>query len=279
VTSPLRLAVVGHVEVVTIGHVPALPAAGEIAYLENPVTLAAGGGGVAFHQLASSEAEVHFFTALGSDPVGEAARAELEARGHLHAARRPAPHTRGIAMIDPTGERTIVIAGEPQHPRLEDPLPWALLGGMNAVYFTGQDPETLRAARGARWLVVTARRKGALDASGVRADVVVGSARDPREASTLADYPVRPGALVMTEGAAGGRIETEGGTVRFPAAPSPPRGGGAYGAGDSFAAALTFYLAAGLSLPDACARAAFHGAAVLGGTDPRASQLRLELPG
>lgn len=278
-TAPLRLAVVGHVEVVTIGRVPALPAAGEIAYLEDPVTLAGGGGGVAFHQLASSEAEAHFFTALGDDAVGDGARAELEARGRLHAARRRGPHTRGIAMIDPSGERTIVIVGEPQHPRLEDPLPWETLAGMDGVYFTGQDPATIRAARAARKLVVTARRRAALVTSGVQADVVVGSARDVREASTLADYPVRPAALVMTEGSAGGRIETEGGTLRFEAAPAPARGGGAYGAGDTFAAALTFYVAAGLSVPDACARAAFHGASVLRGMDPRANHLRLAVPG
>ncbi|HEX9052027.1 MAG TPA: hypothetical protein VF841_15965, partial [Anaeromyxobacter sp.] len=43
----------------------------------------------------------------------------------------------------------------------------------------------------------------------------------PREASALADYPVPPRALVLTEGAAGGRIETGAGTARF-AAPAPP---------------------------------------------------------
>jgi ribokinase len=83
---------------------------------------------------------------------------------------------------------------------------------------------------------------------------------------------------VLTEGAAGGRIETASGTVRFAAPPSPPRGGGAYGAGDSFAAALTWYVAAGLSVPAACERAAHHGAAVLGGLDPRKNHLRLERP-
>jgi ribokinase len=276
--DPLRLAVVGHVEVVTIGRVPRLPSAGEITYLEDPVTLAGGGGGVSFHQLAASDADPHFFTALGDDPVGEAARAELAARGHLYAARRAAGHTRALAMIDPTGERTIVVAGEPQHPALSDPLPWEILSFMDGVYFTGQDPGTIRAARGARTLVVTARRRAALVESGVRADVVVGSGRDAREASVLADYPVRPGALVMTEGASGGRIETEAGTTRYPPAPAAPSGGGAYGAGDSFAAALTYYLAAGLTVEGACARAAFHGAAVLRGRDPRANHLRLARP-
>jgi len=112
-------------------------------------------------------------------------------------------------------------------------------------------------------------------ASGVRADVVVGSAADPREASSLADYAVRPGALVMTEGAAGGRIETGEGTRRFAAPRAAPTRGGSYGAGDSFAGALTWYAALGLPLDQACARASAHGAAVLGSLEPIEAQLPL----
>jgi ribokinase len=51
--------------------------------------------------------------------------------------------------------------------------------------------------------------------------------------------------------------------------------GAAYGAGDTFAAALTWYVAAGLPVPEACARAGAHGAAVLAGLDPRDAQLPL----
>jgi ribokinase len=83
---------------------------------------------------------------------------------------------------------------------------------------------------------------------------------------------------VLTEGAAGGRIETAAGTQRFPAPAAPARGGGAYGAGDTFAGALTFFLAAGLSAAEACARAARHGAAVLAALDPRDAQLPLAAP-
>jgi ribokinase len=127
-------------------------------------------------------------------------------------------------------------------------------------------------------LVVTARRREALVASGVRADVVVGSAKDPRERSVLAEYPVAPGALVLTEGARGGHVETARGTEVFPAPPSPPPGGAAYGAGDSFAAALMFYVAAGVPLVDACRRAGEHGAAVLRGVDPPRFQRALARP-
>ena len=272
----MRLAVVGHVEHVTLGRVPALPPPGGIAHLAAPRWFPGGGGGVALLQLARSAGEVHLFTALGDDEAARQIEAALAAtRVHVHAARRAAVHTRDVVLVTPDGERTIVVVGEPLHPEAADPLPWDLLASCEAVYFTAQDPAALRQCRAARRLVVTARRRAALAASGVRADVVVGSALDAREASTLADYPVAPGALVMTEGAAGGRVETAGGTARFAPAPSAPSGGAAYGAGDSFAGALTWYLARGLDAVDACERAAPHGAAVLGGLDPRDTQLPL----
>jgi ribokinase len=273
---PLRIAVIGHVEHVTIGRVPAVPAPGEIAHLDEPRWFPGGGGGVAFWQLVKSATEVHLFTAIGDDAAGEAVAAELARSGaRVHAVRRAAAHTCDVVMIDPAGERTIVVVGEPLHPRAEDPLPWGALAGFDAAYFTAQDPAALRAARAARVLVVTARRQAALSAAGVLADVVVGSLRDPREASTRADYAVAPAALVLTDGARGGRIETEEGIFTFEAPPSPPGGGGAYGAGDSFAGALTFFVAAGVPLPEACVRAGRHGAAVLGGLDPRVGQLPL----
>lgn len=275
----LRIAVIGHVEHVTLGRVPAVPRPGDIVHLEAPRWLPGGGGGVAFAQLARSDAEVHLFTALGNDEAARDVAAALARAGaRIHAVHRDAPHTRCVVMIDPGGERTIVVVGQPLHPRAEDPLPWKLLAGCDAAYFTGDDPAALQAARAARQLVVTARRRPAISASAVRVDVVVGSAADPREASALADYPVPPGALVFTEGPAGGRVETAAGTVRFPAPPPPAAITSAYGAGDTFAAALTYYLAAGLTVARACERAGPHGAAVLRALDPRDGQLPLAAP-
>jgi ribokinase len=272
---PLRLAVVGHVEHVTLGRVAALPGAGDIAHLEEPRWFPGGGGGVAFAQLARSAAELHLFTALGDDEAARDVEAALAATGaRIHAARRSEPHTRDVVLVTPDGERTIVVVGEPLHPRRDDPLPWEVLASCDAAYFTAQDPAALAAARAARILVVTARRREALVRSGVRADVAVGSAADPRERWALSEYPVAPGALVLTDGERGGRVETAAGTERF-AAPPAPRGGGAYGAGDSFAGALTFYLAAGEPVLAACRRASRHGAAVLRGLDPREHQLPL----
>jgi len=111
--------------------------------------------------------------------------------------------------------------------------------------------------------VVTARRIRELTASGVRADVIVGSGSDAGERFDPAGLPVAPGAQVITGGARGGVIITADGERRY--APSTPPGPvvDAYGAGDSFAAGLTVGLARGLCLDDACRLGARCGAAAL----------------
>jgi ribokinase len=272
----MRIAVIGHVEHIALGRIPRVPMAGEIGHAEDVRVFPGGGGGIAFFQLVRSPAEVHLFTAFGNDEAAEQVRARVAETGaRIHGATRDAPHTRDVVLVTPDGERTILVLGEPLHPERRDPLAWDVLASCDAAYFTAQDPEALRAARAARVLVVSARRRAALVRSGVRADVVVGSAVDPREASSLADYPVAPGALVLTEGAAGGRIETAHGSTRFAAPAAAPPRGGAYGAGDSFAGALTFYSALGLPIAEACARSARHGAAVLGSLQPLDAQLPL----
>jgi ribokinase len=269
----LRIAVIGHVEHVALGRVPAVPRPGEIAHLQDQRMFAGGGGGVTFFQLTRSTAQILLFTAAGNDEAAAQVEARLAAtRAAIHVARRDAPHTRDVVLITPDGERTIVVLGEPLHPRRSDALPWDELAGCDAAYFTAQDPLALQAARAARVLVVTSRRKAALDASGVRPDVVVGSALDPRESCSLRDFALPPQALVLTEGALGGRIETASGSERFAAVKVSGAPGGAYGAGDSFAGALVYFLAAGLPVAQACARASGYGAAVLGALDPISSQ-------
>jgi ribokinase len=275
-SNRLKIAVIGHVEHVTIAAVRALPLHGEIAHLDDAVWIPGGGGGIAFHQLARSGAELHLFTAIGDDDAGRAVLARVEATGaSVHAARRAEPHTRDIVLITPDHERTILVVGRPLHPRIDDALPWDVLASCDAAYFTGEDPETLRAARSAKVLVATARRRASILASGVRCDVIVGSSRDPRESSTMADYPVAPGALVMTDGARGGRVETGDGTSRFE--PTPPTSPivGSYGAGDTFAGALTWYVARGVPIVEACERAGAHATSVLAGLNPLEHQAEL----
>ena len=275
----MRVAVIGHVEHITLGRVPAVPRAGEIAHLEEPRFFPGGGGGIAFFQLTRSAAEVLLYTAVGNDEAAAAVRGRIAAtRARIFAAERQAAHTRDLVMITPDGERTIVVVGEPLHPERADALPWDELSSCDGVYFTAQDPAAIAAARAARILVVTARRRAALIRSGVRADVVLGSALDPREACTLDDFPAeqRPAALVLTEGAAGGVVYTAEGARRFPAPQRSDKVRGAYGAGDSFAGALTYYLAKGLPVLEACTRAGHHGAAVLGTLEPLEAQAWLD---
>jgi ribokinase len=273
--ASLHLGVIGHVEHITLGRVAALPGAGDIAHLIGPHALAGGGGGITFFQLVRSSAEVHLFTALGDDEAARFVEQAIGATGaRIYAARRAQAHTRDIVMIGPDGDRTILVIGPPLHPQADDPLPWDTLDQLDGVYFTAQDPALLARARRARIVVATARRRDCIIASGVALDVIVGSTSDPRERSTRADYPVPPTAVIMTEGARGGTVETAAGVTRF-AAPSVEARGGAYGAGDSFAGALTYYLAAGLAPAAAAERAAHHGAAVVSSFDPLTAQLAL----
>lgn len=272
----MRVAVIGHVEHVTIGRVAEVPVRGEILHLLAPRAFAGGGGGVAAFQLAKSAHELHVFTAFGADDAGRFVARELAATGAVvHAVQRSEPHTRDVVMVTDDAQRTIVVVGAPLHPRRDDALPWELLATCDAVYFTATDPAALVAARAARMLVVTARRREAIVASGIRPDVIVGSSSDPREASTFADWPIVPQTLVMTDGARGGVVEDATGSRRWEPTPPPARIVGSYGAGDSFAGALTHFLGAGLEPLAAATRAAPYGAAVLAHLVPLDGQLIL----
>src|SRR6185437_4132960 len=147
-----------------------------------------------------------------------------------------------------------------------------------AVYFTGSDPDTLRLARAASRLVVTARRSAVLRAAAVAPDVILGSVQDPRENAGLDAYDPAPGALVLTDGPRAIRVLRTTGAASIAPPAAPPRTIGDYGAGDSFAGALTYYLACGVDLEEACRRAGPYGAAVLGGIDPLEMQRPLVHP-
>jgi ribokinase len=275
-----RIAVVGHVEHVTLGRVDAVPRAGDIVHLQNARAIPGGGGALAFAQLARSDAEVHFFTAVGDDDGARLVVERLASRPgvHVHAATRHAPHPRVVVMIDPGGRRTIVVTEEPLLPAASDPLPWHVLRSCDAVYFTGADPAAYALGRAARCLVATARRRHVLAAAGVAADVVVGSATDPRENAGREAYPSSPAALVLTDGARPIRVVREVGTTLVDAPPRVEDPRGDYGAGDSFAGALVYFLACGLSVEEAAARAGPYAAAVLRGVDPLEMQMSLTLP-
>lgn len=275
-SPPLRIAVIGHVEHVTLGRARAFPQAGDIVHLDRPTWIPGGGGGVAFYQLLRGPAEIHLFTAIGQDEAGAQVEARLrETSAHLHLARRNQAHTRDVVLVDPTGERTIFVLGRPLHPSADDPLPWDMLADMDAVYFTAEDPRVLRYARAARKLVVSARRRESLDAAAVPVDALLGSRSDPRENAPRSAYRPPPHALVLTEGSRGGTLETKDGSARFSAPADVSPAGGAYGAGDSFAGAFVHFLARGLSAIEAAGHAAPFGAAALASLDTLSSQKAL----
>ena len=271
----LRLAVVGHVEVVTFLRVSQIPAPGTIAIASEGMDLPAGGGAVAAVQMAKLTGQpVAFYTALGRDRVGEQAARDLEALGlELHVAWRDAPTRRGVSWVDGQGERTITVLGERLMPCAEDALPWPQLHQADGVFVTATDAAGLRLARGCPMLTATPRlRWPVLLESGVILDALVGSALDPAEAIP-ADLPGPPPAwrTIATEAAAGSTA-TPGGCFSAPNLPGPLVD--TYGAGDSFAAGLSTALAAGWGLAEAISLGSYCGAACLQGFGPYARQLQ-----
>lgn len=269
-----RVAVVGHAEWVTHGR-GEMPRPGEITRLDEPFDEPGGGGCVSAAQVAKLGAECLFFTALGDDAAGRGVGTRLEADGvTVLAAVRSAPQTRAVSAVGATGDRGIVVVGDPTSARIEDPLPWDELAGCDGAYFTGHDSATVAAARRARVLVVTTRRLQLLIESGVRADVLIASDGDATEAVDPEQLPVMPEVIVWTQGAAGGRYARADGTEgRWAAAPVPGPALDSYGCGDSFAAGLTVGLARGLDLDRALALGARCGAACLTGRGGLGSQL------
>ena len=255
----MRVAVVGHVDYVDFLSVERVPAAGEIVTAEETWGEAAGGGGMAAVRLAALAAECRFFTALGRDDFGLEAERQLQELGvHVEADWQEPPQRRGFCYLDADGERTITLLTPKMRPRSSAPLPWDELAAYDAVYFTGGDAGALRAARAARLLVATARELWTVREARVELDALVGSASDPDERYERGDVEPEPRLVFFTAGGDGGRIEPQG--ERWEAAELPAPMADAYGAGDTFAAHLTYALGEGRQPLDA-ARFAARGSA------------------
>jgi ribokinase len=293
VTPAPRVGVVGHVEWVEFARVSRVPRPGEIIHAGATFAEPGGGGAVAVVQLARLAGSALFFTALGTGHDAEQAGRLLRERHHVtvHAGTRQSPQRRTFTFLDDAAERTITVLGERIVPHACDPLPWEEIGELDAVYLTGGDAGSVRAARAARVLVATPRALDALAPSGVRLDVLVGSANDPTEAYVPGTLDPEPLVVVRTRGEAGGTWEVAGDAVDAPpvpwltpgersgswrAAPLPGPPVDAYGCGDAFAAALAYGLGAGMSLREAIELAARCGAAVLCGRGPYGAMLELE---
>jgi ribokinase len=252
-----------------------VPRAGEIVHATDSFEEPAGGGAVAAVQLARLAGNSEFFTALGDD--SHAARS-VERLGALdvrvEAARRQAPTRRAFTFLDAHGERTITTIGERLEPSGDDALPWPDLAGADGVYVTAADAGALRAAREARVMVATPRTGRVLTESDVKVDALVFSDLDELERAFAQALEPAPALLVATRGAEGGRYETaDGGRGTWVAAPLPGAISDSYGCGDSFAAALTYALAAGREPAAALRLAAEAGATCMTGRGPYGRQL------
>ena len=270
----MRAAVVGHVEWVEFVRVDHVPSAGEIVHSTSTWDLPAGGGAAAAGQLARLAGSSTLYTALGDDDLGRRTVPELERLGiRVETTFRPTRMRRAFTHVDTNGERTITVIGDRLEPRGADPLDWDALADTDAVYFTAGDLEALRAARRARVLVGTSRVLDSFKGSGVQLDALVGSADDASESYEDGDLDPPPRLSVRTEGSAGGTFQVPGGEVqRYDAAPLPGPVVDRYGAGDSFAAALAFGLAAGMDNRSAIELASRCAANVLTGHGPYEGQ-------
>jgi ribokinase len=219
-----------------------------------------------------------FFTALGHDERANWTRDGLERRGvRIESIARDEPSRRAVVFVDRNGERTITTLGRRLQPIASDPLPWDELQSVDAVYFTAGDVGALHHARRARVLVATSRVMDLLGEADVALDAVVGSGRDPSERFEAGALSTPPGVVVTTNSVRGGGFETaDGRSGRYePVAPPGPVVD-TYGAGDCFAAGLTYALGARLPIQGALALAARCGAWSVAGQGPYGNHLGKE---
>ncbi len=203
----MRAAVVGHVEWVRFAQVERVPSPGEIIRARESWLEPAGGGAVAAVRLRELAGRCDFLTAIGNDEPGPLAVDRLRALGlTVHAGTRDEPHRQAFTFLSDDGERTITLLGPKLVPYRSDPLPWDDLSEIDAVYFTGGDPDALRAARQARVLVATARELPTLQEAGVELDALVHSGTDLAERYEPGQLEPAPKLVVTTMGREGGRV-------------------------------------------------------------------------
>ena len=270
------MAVVGHVEWVQFARVEHVPRTGEVVHARDPFEEPAGGGAVAAVQLARLAGRALLFTALGDDEHGRRSVARLHELGvDVRASLLDESSRRALTLVDDAGERTITTLGPRLEPTEESIA--AAPDGLDGVYFTAGDVQSLRAARRAtRVLVASPRARDALG-HGVPIDALVLSGDDEIERRAAEPVDGEAELIVWTEGASGGSFRTKSGqSGRWSAVPPPGAVVDSYGCGDSFAAGLTYGLAAGLALDDALQLAARCGAFCLTGRGPYARQLCAE---
>jgi ribokinase len=273
----MRVAVVGHVEWCEFAQVPRVPKPGEIVHAKRTFEEPGGGGAVAAVQLKKLAGSATLFTAFGDDEIGHRSHAELVELGlDVESGFRPETQRRAFVHLDDPGERTITVLGPRLGPRGGDSLAWEKLDETDAVYLTAGDVEACRQARRARVLVATPRGLDTLADAHVELDALVHSGRDRGEIYSPGDLDPAPRVVVRTLGASGGEWEIDTGERgKWGPAELPGPVRDAYGAGDSFAAGLTYGLGAGWDIAKAVELAARCGAACMTGSGPYEGQLTL----
>ncbi|HEV7162592.1 MAG TPA: PfkB family carbohydrate kinase [Solirubrobacteraceae bacterium] len=271
--SAPKVAVVGHVEWVQFARVAHVPRAGEVMHASEAFEEPAGGGAVAAVQLARLAGAATLVTAFGKDDHGRRSLARLGELGvQVEASFEQEPTRRAVTLVDDAHERTITTFGRRLEPLAA--LVSSSLEQIDGIYFTAGDAAALEKARAAtRVLVASPRARHALG-HGVELDALVLSAGDAVERSEAGRAEGEARLEVWTEGAKGGRFRTrDGESGHWAAAPLPGEPRDSYGCGDSFAAGLTFGLAAGMEVRGALALAARCGAMCATGRGPYEHQL------
>ena len=272
----MRAIVIGHVEWIEFLRVESVPKPGEIVHAPTTWAEAAGGGAVAAVQLANLGCETLFFTALGDDDLGRGlggARVEGPAPPRRLGARASAPrhHIRGRCRgAHDHGDR-----GEAPAARRRQVT--ALGGAPSTPTASTSRAGTSRRSKGAA--CARPRRHGAraADAPPGRSRARCARRQRDRRGRTLRSGRPRsaPRLFVATSGQLGGWAQPGG---PFAAVTRSGPVVDAYGAGDCFAAGLTFALASGEEPRDALAFAAHCGATVVTGRGPYERQLTARSP-
>jgi ribokinase len=256
-----RIAVVGFVEWVHYASVRELPRPGQIVEATRAWEGPGASGAVCAVQLARLGADTSLYTTFGDDEAAAGARRLLAGSGvTVHAASHRGPQRRSTALLDASGERSIVVDSHDPSLRGVDPLPWRSLSEVDAVLFSGGDADALRHSRRAPIVVATARTHPTLTAAGVHVDALVGSSVDDDDRFDAARLPSAPALVAWTAAGEGGTLHAGGEDTAF--APMPLRAPvlDSYGCGASFAAGLTFALAGGADPLRAVERGARCGA-------------------
>ena len=281
--GPVPVIVVGSVNVDLVAAGGRMPRPGETVSMQRFAEVQGGKGGNQASAAAALGARVHFVGAVGSDHRGEAARADLVARGVDVSGLAVVDGSTGVAIIlvDDDGENSIAIVpganGEVTPEAVEHAL--AAIDADDAVLVVCLEiplASVVAAARAAAirgWRVVL----NPAPAQQLPAELVAAAAvvtPNATEVEVLGGVPALlaagAGAVVVTRGGEGAELHQSGGAPVH-VAPSRADVVDTTGAGDAFTAALAVGLANRRRLADAVRWASAAGAIATEGFGARGS--------